>query len=43
VGAEIFHADRQTEKETDRQDMAKLKVAFHNFSNALKSSFKVGF
>ena len=26
-GAELFHADRQT-------DMAKLKVAFRNFANA---------
>ena len=32
VGAELFHADGQT----DRQNMTKLRVAFHNFTNAPK-------
>jgi len=30
VGAELFHADRQT-------DMTKLRDAFHNFANAPKN------
>jgi len=33
VGAELFHADRQT-------DMAKLTVAFRNFANAPKMTEK---
>jgi 23S rRNA A2030 N6-methylase RlmJ len=33
VGAELFHADRQT-------DMTKLVVAFHNFANAAKKEGK---
>ena len=30
VGAELFHADRQTD---GRTDMMKLIVTFHNFAN----------
>jgi hypothetical protein len=38
VGAELFHADRQTEGRTDGQtDVMKLIVAFRNFANALKT------
>jgi len=33
VGAELFHADGQT----DRQNMKKLIVAFRDFANALKT------
>jgi len=33
VGAELFHAERRT-------DMTKLIVAFQNFANALKNTFK---
>jgi len=45
VGAELFHADRQTrrltgsqwDRQTERQrDMTKLTVAFREFANALK-------
>jgi len=42
VGAEFFHVERQADRQTGRQDMVKLIVAFHNFANALKSCFKVG-
>jgi hypothetical protein len=39
VGAELFHADGQTEGQTDRQtDMIKLIVAFHNFANTPKNT-----
>jgi hypothetical protein len=32
VGAELFHADGQTDRKTDGQmDMTKLRVAFRNF------------
>jgi hypothetical protein len=31
VGAELFHADRQTD---ERTDMTKLTVAFRNFAKA---------
>jgi len=34
AGAELFHADRQTDGQTD---MTKLKVVFRNFANAPKS------
>ena len=35
VGAELFHADRQTDGAKDRRaDMTKLIVAFRNFANA---------
>jgi hypothetical protein len=34
VGAELFHAERQMDGQTD---MAKLIVAFHNFANASKN------
>jgi hypothetical protein len=34
VGAELFHADIQTDRRTD---MAKLIVAFRNFANAPKN------
>jgi len=33
LGAEVFHADRQT-------DMTKVIVAFHNFGNAIKICLK---
>ena len=33
VGAELFHADRRTDGQTD---MRNLIVAFRNFANALK-------
>jgi hypothetical protein len=36
VGAELFHADGQMDKQTD---MTKLKVAFRNFENGPKNSF----
>ena len=43
VGAELFHADGGTDRQTDRQaDMTKLIVAFHNFTNAPKNSLHVG-
>jgi len=32
VGAELFHADGQT----DRQNITKLRVVFRNFTNAAK-------
>jgi len=35
VGAELFHADRQTDGPTDRKE---LVVAFRNFSNGPKNS-----
>jgi len=35
VGAEVFHADGQTDRQTD---MTKLKVAVRSFANAHKSS-----
>ena len=34
VGAELFHADRRTDGQTD---MTKLIVAFRNFANASKN------
>ena len=33
VEAKLFHADGQTDRQTDRHDEA-LTVAFHNFVNA---------
>ena len=37
LGAELFHADRQTDGEIGRQtDMAKLLVTFRNFVSAPK-------
>ena len=36
VGAELFHADGRTDRQTD---MTKLTFAFRNFTNALKKSF----
>jgi IS5 family transposase len=35
VGAELFHADRQTD---GRTEMTKLRVAFRNFANAPKNA-----
>ena len=35
VGAELFHADRRTDGQTD---MTKIIVAFRNFANAPKNS-----
>jgi hypothetical protein len=35
VGAELFHADGQTDRQTD---MTKLRVAFRHFANAPKTS-----
>ena len=37
VRAELFHADRQTERDFGRTDMTKLIVAFRNFANVYKS------
>jgi len=34
VGAEFFHADRQTD---GQKDMTKLIVAYRNFANPLKN------
>ena len=34
VGAELFHADGQTDEQTD---MTKLKIALRNFANAPKN------
>ena len=34
VGTDFFHADRQTDRQTD---VTKLIVAFHNFARALKT------
>jgi hypothetical protein len=36
VGAELFHADKRTDGQTD---MTKLIVAFRNFTNAPKNYF----
>jgi len=39
VGAELFHADRQTDRQTNAQtDMTKIKVALRNFANAPMNS-----
>jgi hypothetical protein len=35
VGAELFHADRQIDRQTD---MTKLTIVFRNFANAPKKS-----
>ena len=37
MGAELFHADKQTDGQTD---MTKLIVAFCNFANAPKMGFE---
>ena len=38
VGAALFLADVETDRQTDRQtDITKLTVAFRNFSNAPKN------
>ena len=38
MGTELFHADRLTERHTDKQtNMTKLKVAFRNSANASKT------
>jgi hypothetical protein len=37
VGAELFHADQRTDRQTD---MTKVIVAFRNFANALKNDNK---
>jgi len=36
VGAELFQADRERERESGQTDITKLIVAFANFSNAPK-------
>ena len=36
VGAELFHAERRTDGQTD---MTKLTVAFRNFTNTLKKGY----
>jgi len=36
VGAELFHVDEETDRQTDRK---KLRVIFHNFVNVLKKAF----
>jgi len=36
VGAEFLHADGRTDGQTDKTDMAKLIVPFHNPAKALK-------
>ena len=38
MGAELFHADKQTDGQTD---MTKLIVAFCNFANAPKNSYSL--
>jgi hypothetical protein len=39
VGAELFHADWQTDTQADgRTDMTKLTVAFRSFANASKTT-----
>jgi hypothetical protein len=39
VGAELFHADRQTKRQIDGQtDMTKLIVAYRSFANAPKTN-----
>jgi len=38
VGAELFHADRQTDWRTD---MMKLKVAFRNFADVPINDFNI--
>jgi hypothetical protein len=38
VGAELFHADRQRDKQTDTM---KLTVIFHNFANVSKKDAMV--
>jgi len=41
VGAELFHADRRTDGQTDgRTDMTKLVVVFRNFANESKNGFQ---
>jgi len=40
VGVELFHADRQTERQTDGQtDLMKLILAFRKFANAPDTGF----
>jgi len=40
VGAKLFHAGRQMDRQTDRQiHMTKLIVAFHNIVNASKKRY----
>jgi len=39
VGAELFHADRRTDRQTD---MTKLTVDFQNFTNAPKNVSEAG-
>ena len=37
VGAELFHAEEQTDRQTDRQtDLTKRIVVFRSFANAPK-------
>jgi len=39
VGAELFHADRPKDRQTDSQpDMSQLTVAFRNLANTLKNT-----
>jgi len=41
VGAEVFHANGWTDRQTERQtDMTELTVAFRNFVNAPKISYR---
>jgi len=40
VGTELFHADGQTDRQTD---MTKLIVAFHNFANPPKMNIACTF
>ena len=37
VGAELFNADRRTDRQNDTTDITQLIVAFRNFANASKT------
>ena len=41
LGAEFFHEDRRTDRQTDRRDEANASL-FRNFSNAPKNDFDEG-
>jgi len=41
VGAKLFQAGRQTDRQTDRQGMMKLVFAFCNFANAPKNALVI--
>jgi len=42
VGAQMFHMDAQIDRQTCREtDMTKLIVAFHNFVNMPKNTYRI--